>query len=316
VRRFLDVLFQHLRWLVVLVLAVPSVLGAGALGLDGSRVVTARIEVDPASFVAAAVSDVFPVTQAPSQAAAALIGQLVQTDWFTGRLLTGPGAAPLALRSAAERAAVAADLRAHLQATAEGTSLVSLQYTTDRPGRGVVLVGLLLGALGDAVQTVEAQRASAALQAATGQLAGARAAMERSTDEVNRYAYMADQTGDALQPDPTYRGLVAAAQAATDHYQQLSTLTDQAQAVSAAVPHVHGQVAVVVDPPAPEPSTRVTMATRVWLVGLAGTSAIGLLVVYLVALHDPRLRSPADLRGRLPAACLLSIPPAAPRSPS
>jgi Mrp family chromosome partitioning ATPase len=309
VRRFLDVLFQHLRWLGASLLAVPLVVGAGVLWLGDTRTVSARIHVDPAGFVADAVSDVLPISQAPADAAAALIPQLVATDWFTEGLLSRPQAAP----APRDRRAEIVDLQTHLLVTAEGPTLVSLHYATDRPERGIALLTALLGALGDAVQSIESHRAALALQVAGGELERAGDEKQRAVDEASRYAYTADRSGEALQQDPTYRRLLAAATAATQHYEEVAGLADQARVVSAAIPQVLSQAALVVDRPRVEPTARMAAAARAGLLGLTATSAIGALVIYLIALHDPRLRALDDLRSIHPGACLLSVPAAGSR---
>jgi hypothetical protein len=314
VRRFLDVLFQHLRWLALSLLAVPLILGAAGFTLDNSHVVTARVRVDPAGFVGDALSDVLSPQNTPAQSAAALIIQLVQTDWFSVRLLAAGG--PMAAAEPSEeRRAELVDLKTRLHVFAEGKSIVWLGYATDRPERGVALVAALVETVGDALQTIESQKAAAALQVASGELARAREDMQRSIDEASRYAYTADQSGDALQRDPVYRRLLAIVGVTTDHYQELSTLTNQARVVSGEVPGVRGQLAVVVDAPRMEPSARAATAARYWLLGLAGALPIGVLLIYVIALHDPRLRVLDDVRERIPAACLFRIPTVGRRPP-
>jgi Mrp family chromosome partitioning ATPase len=293
--RLLDVLFQHLRVLVACTLAVTLVVATGAFWLDGSRVITARIRVEPASFVSDALPDLFPVSESPARAVADLIGQLVQTDSFSRGVVTARGVRGDGL---------ADDLRRHLRVRADSPSVLGLDYVTLQPDGGVAILGAVLVALAQAVQSVEVERASAVLRASRGALGRAHQDQQRSIDEANRYAYGFDQTGEALSRDPVYWRLLAAVQAATDRYQAVSTLLDQASVASQAALHARMQAFAVVDPPRAQPGKRATSAARYGLLAMMGTSALGILVVYLIAVVDPRLRSAGDLRRHL-STCLL-----------
>jgi Mrp family chromosome partitioning ATPase len=270
-------------------------------------VITARIRVEPASFVSDALPDLFPVSESPARAVADIIGQLVQTDAFSQGVVTAHGIRGVGL---------ADDLRTHLRVRADSPSVLGLDYVTGQPDGGVATLGAVLVALAQAVQSVEVERASAVLRASTGALGRAHEDQQRSIDEANRYAYGFAQTGEALSRDPAYRRLLAAVQAATDHYQAVSTLLDQASVASHAAPHARLQAFAVVDPPRARPGTRATSAVRYGLLAMMGTSALGILAVYLIAIVDPRLRSTGDLRRHLPDCLLVSAPPTDRDSPA
>lgn len=308
-RRFLDVLFEHLRWLALCLVVLPMVAGAvGSLRADPS-VVTARIRVDPAGFLGDALSDVLPSAQAPAEAAARQILQLVQTDWPRASSPAPRASAERALPSdPGERSAVLERLRTRLTAAAEGPTVVVVSYPVDQPQRALALVGALVAAFRDTLEAMEAQKAAAALRADSGALERARLDMQRAIDAAGRYAYMQDRTGDELRQDPIYQRLLAEAQVATDHFQSVDTLTGRALAASDAVSGAGGQAAVVVDAPRVEQRSRALLAARSWALGLVGTAAAGLLAVYLVALHDPRLRDLEDVRRQLAGACLFVAP--------
>jgi Mrp family chromosome partitioning ATPase len=308
--RLLDVLFQHLGRLAAAVAVVPLLAAVGAAALSADRQVTARVRVDPAAYVADAFPDLFAGTvpdQSPAQAAGAVVQQLLATDGFAGRLLDAAGAGAGA--PPARREAALADLRAHLSVVVEGESLFSLRYATSRPAWGVALLGALLREMGDAVQAMEARRAAAALQVAGGELDRAHEEAQRAVEAAAGYASSSGEGGDALALDPTYRRLVAAVQDATDRSQELADLAERAREVSTALPQVRAQAAAVVDPPQVEPAPRAAAAVKPGLAALAGTLALGLLTVYVVALRDPRLRDPGDARCLVPGGCRVSLPP-------
>jgi hypothetical protein len=308
--RLLDVLFQHLGRLAAALAVVPLLAAAGALTLSSDRQVTARVRVDPATYVADAFPDLFAGTlpdQSPAQAAGDVVRQLLATDGFAERLLAAAGAGA-AGASPEWRQSALADLRAHLGVTVEGESLLSLRYATTRPARGVALLGALLRQMGDAVQAMESRRAATALAVAGGELDRAGEEVRRAVDAAAGYAASSGESGDALALDPTYRRLVAAVQDATDRSQALGALAQRAREVSAALPQVRPQAAAVVDPPRAEPPPRAAAAVRAGLAALVGTLAVGLLAVYAVALRDPRLRDAGDARSLVRGGCLVSLP--------
>lgn len=317
VRRFLDVLFQHLRWLALGLVALPAAAGALTFVRNDPSVVIARIRVDPAAFLGEALSDVLPSNQAPADAAAQLIGQLTRTDWFSESLIAS-GARDASSRSSTPEArrVELQRLRTRLQAVADGPSMIVLRFVSDRPERDLALVGALVGAFRDALESVETQKAAAALRADSGALERAQLDMQRAVDEAARYAFMEDRTGDELKQDPVYQRLLIAAKVATDHYQSVDSLTDRALVASDALTRVQRQAAVVVDPPRTEGGPRAAIALRSAALVLAGTLATSLLSVYLIALHDPRLRDPDDVRRAVRAACLVTTPAVAPRPPT
>lgn len=307
-RRFLDVLFQHLRWLALCLVVVPTVAGAVGFLLAAPSVVTARIQVDPAGFLGDALSDVLPSAQAPAEAAARQILQLAQTDWLPASSPASRASAERVLPSQpGERNAALDRLRTRLTAVAEGPTVVTVSYPVDQPQRALALVGALVATFRDTLEAVEARKAAAAIRADSGALERARLDMQRAIDAAGRYAYMQDCTGDELRQDPDYQRLLAEVQAATDHYQSVDTLTGRALAASDAV-SAGGQAAVVVDAPRVEQGSRALLAARSWALGLVGAAVAGVLAVYLVALHDPRLRGLEDLRRPLAGACLFIAP--------
>jgi len=302
--RFLDVLFQHVRWLTLGLIAAPCLLGALALSTGHTRLITASVRVDPSSFVADAFPEVFSGGSPgapPAQAAGELIRELVHTDWFVEKVL---GAANRTEQTAAR----AADFRRRLAISVQGAYLVVLKYSTDRPAADTALVDSLLERLGAAVQAIEAQRAAGMLQVATAALAQAHDEMERSVDAARRYADSVGVGGSDLRRDPIYRTLRTTADQTTGRYQSLSAVTHQAMVLSATLPQLRRQTAFIIDGPTVEVEARMSGVAAQSLAGLAGAVVIELLVIYLVALGDPRIRSADDLRGLIEASQYLSIP--------
>jgi hypothetical protein len=290
-RRFLDVLRQHLRWLVVCLALVPCLLGAGGFWLNDSRVVTAWVRVDPASFIADVLPDAFigvsPSQGSPAAAAADLVAQVVTTDWFADSVLTSADAGSRTSRPTADsRRGEIADLHSHLGVFPQTTYLVALRYSTDQPARGVRLLDAILRRLGDAASTIQAERATAAVERATAVTQKARDDMDRSIAEARTYSDAIQPDGAAPGGDPTARRLAAAAQAAIDHYRRLAALTNHWLLVRSAVHELAGQGALAVGGPAVEPGTRTAAAVRYSLIGLTAT---GVLEVMFGCIEGPCL---------------------------
>jgi hypothetical protein len=314
-RRLLDVLFQHLRWMLVVLVAVPCLLFAATLARGSPEVVTALVRVDLPTFVTDVMPN-HPLSRGnPGDAASALVEQLVATTWFADRVVTRvdrTGAGPQTPSEQTKNEI--RDLQAHLAAGSRGTSLLILSYTTDSATRGVRVLDALLGDLGDALTSIESQQAASALASANLTLQQAHDELHRALDDVRSYVESVVEAPDQLRQDTRYRTLTSAADAKAAYVQAITDLTEQSRLVSSTLPQVHGVSVHVVDPPRVAPHSLWRGPATAGLVALGAVGLIELLLAYVVALRDPRLRSVDDVLDRLDAISLVSLPRL--RSPS
>jgi len=309
-RRLVDVVCQHWRWLLMGLGLVPALLGAVAFGLSSTRVVVATVRLHSPSFVADVLPDALlgiSPRGSPAGSAATLIEQLVATDWFAAQVADGANSRTSASSSPGVWRTEIADLHTHLTVVPEGTSTVALRYSTADLAQGLALVDALIARLGNAITAIQSERTAAAARVAAGAQPSARDDVQRAVAEVRRYADSFAEDGEALRRDPTFLRLAAAAEAATAHDNSLSTLVQNSQLASAALPELR-QTVLAVDRPAVEPGTRLAAGIRAALLGAAAVAVLELAFVYVVALHDPRLRDVDDVRGFVKGPCLISVP--------
>jgi hypothetical protein len=308
-RRFLDVSCQHLRWMLVVLVVVPCVVGAAALAAGGTSVVVALVQVDMPGFVTDVMPN-HPLSQGtPGEAADALVHQLVSTTWFADRVLARVDRRdPASPRTSEQRTKDVADLQAQLTSGSRGISLLILSYTTDSPVQGVRVLDAVLGELGDALTTIEAQQASSALATANLMLRQAHDDLQSAIDDVRTYGESVAATGGQLTQDPRYRSLTSVADAREVHLQSLTRLAQQSTVVSTTIPQIPSVTVHVVDPPTAAPRSWFRGPLTLSLGALGAVALAELLLAYLVALRDPRLRSVEDVAGRFDAVSMVSLP--------
>jgi hypothetical protein len=94
---------------------------------------------------------------------------------------------------------------------------------------------------------------------------------------------------------------VVDATTATDYYVSIENLAHQAELAQSAIPSIRNATFRVIDAPAVSPTQFDfhTPAVKYSLEGLAGVAAVELLLVYMIGLRDPRVRSGEEVRRRL-----------------
>jgi hypothetical protein len=268
----------------------------------------------PASYVTDILTDALigvSGTGGPSSAPAArLVEQLVRTDWFIASVLSSASSPTTVASIPDQRRAEIADVQRRLTVAADGIDLVGVRYSTEDPARGIGFVNALLEKLGDAFVDLESERAAAAAKVAAAAQPAARDEMQRAVAEAHSYADTISGDGGTPAQDPVFVRLSATARAATAHFERLSALADTSRLAGAAAPELRRQAAFVADRPVVEPEKRFRAAVRAALLGATAVAVLELLLVYLIALHDPRLRSLDDLRAFIEGPCVISVPSA------
>jgi hypothetical protein len=307
IHRWLDVFFEWAVWLIVILVGVPSLIGAVAFVSDRSQLVTARVWADRPSLLQAAGLANQWSNGTPSSDASALLTELVGSDWFADKVLTDTdsGFGLLTLEQKTQQRQL---MRQSLKQDVLGDHVLVLSYLTDQPERGRALLSSLILRLGDSVESLDAIQTSAAIGLLDSEVAKARAVMQSALDAADKYA--AGKTPAALAQDAHYQTLAADAAAATNYYVSLNYQAQQAHLAQSALPSIRNSTFRVLDPPAvtPKELSLRTPAIRYALEALGATAAIEFLIVYLIGLRDPRVRSPEEVRKRLGIPSLGSTP--------
>jgi hypothetical protein len=296
--RWLDVFFEWAVWLVLALVLIPVTIGTVVIVSDRSQLVTARIWTDrPALLQDAGLANAWS-NGTPASDADALLVELVGSDWFANEVLTAavPGFVGL---SADGQTAQRSTFRQDLKHAAAGDNVLSISYATDRPELGRALVASVITMLGNAVESLQLTQTTAAVDVLDNEVASARTAMQTALDAVGSYA--SGRTPNALLVDPHYQTLVVDATTATDYYVSIENLAHQAELAQSAIPSIRNATFRVIDAPAVSPTQFDfhTPAVKYSLEGLAGVAAVELLLVYMIGLRDPRVRSGEEVRRRL-----------------
>ncbi len=298
IHRWLDVFFEWAVWLVIALVLVPATIGTIAIVSDRSQLVTARVWTDrPALMQDAGLANEWS-NGTPASDADALLVELVGSDWFANEVLsaTEPGFVRL---SADAQVARRSTLRQDLKHATVGTHVLSISYSTDRPELGRALVASVITALSNAVESFQQTRTSAAVDVLDNEVAKARTAMQNALDAVSAYA--SGKSPSAVLLDAHYQTLVVDARAATDYYVSIENQARQAKLAQSAIPSIRDATFRVIDAPdvSPKQIDFHTPAVKYSLVALAGIGAVELLLVYIMGLRDPRVRSGEEVRKRL-----------------
>lgn len=307
IRRWLDVLFEWAAWLGAALFLIPVMVGVVALVVDRSELVTAKIWTNrPALLKDSALANSWS-NGAPAGDADALLTELMGSDWFANEVLKGADSGFVNL-SSNEQAQLRLGLRQNLKHQADGLNLLSISYRTDRPQAGRSIMSSVIVSLGNAGESDQSLQTGAVVQVLHDQVAAAGAARQRALDAVNAYAARKSQA--ELLWDPVYQTLVVDATTATDYYVSVENQAKQAQLQQLAVPAIRQATFRVVDAPSisPKQFDLRTPAVKYYLEALAGTAGVEILLVYVIGLRDPRVRSGDDVKKLLGIAYLGSTP--------
>lgn len=301
--RWLDLVFQYLGRLALALLVLPAVAGLAYLAIDRTQTVSARVWADPPAYSGQDLSPEGPVPQFPADSDISIMNELILTDSFVDEVLSSdpsyqgqPEDAKIGMRSS---------FRNRLQVSRQGPNLIGIQLTTSDPTQGVSLLNNLMKVYGDTLKTLQLNRANAAGSVLEAQLQAAQ--KDRDAAVASLQAYVdANQglTPEQLGADPTYVTLSTQARAKSDQYLTLLVQSQQVEMLKAAVPNAQPTAFHMVDPPSLDRTTfsLKSPSVRIALETLAGIAGFEMLLVYVIARRDPRIRSGED------AARVLDVP--------
>jgi hypothetical protein len=300
-RRYLDVCRQWRAYFVLAALLVPMLaVGSRAL-LDRSAQVTARLWVEPPTFMLdPSVYGGFVGTP-PQTEASLMVSQVHQwlgTDAFVDRVLLGaqPG---LSGASEAERSALRHELRNSFRLTIERGRFLVLEYRTDQPERGVAVLTSLIKEIGKTAPMVHFE-STAGEGVAGAELRAARSAVGQAFLKLAHEGSLDAKPGLAAPMSTRLNALLRAAESKRIQYRrELDRLTGPGRADpgSSDAPQLQQAVFQVIDPPMAK-AAATDSAVTLFVVALAGTAAAEFMIVYLIGLLDPRVRSGEDVERR------------------
>lgn len=302
--RLLDVTFQYLGRLVVVLVLVPSIVLTLGLALDRTQQVTARLWADTPAVLADSPYAPPVSGMNPADRQIGLLGELLQTDSFVAAVVR-----EAKLDGPTDPVAVATDLRKNLHFSAEGPHVIMLVYSTAQPDRGLVLTRAVITTFQQAQQSVQEGQATIADDALTGLLRNARKEMDDAIAAAQQYraAHGPDTT---LASDATYQSLRQLANLKVDNYNTLQQQADKASQYQSAIPAVQPGALRILDEPAASPwqlSLR-GPATKNAGLALVAVLAIELAFVYNVTRRDQRVRTAQEVVATLGLRSMGPVP--------
>jgi hypothetical protein len=307
VHRWLDVLFEWAGWLGAALFLMPVMTGVLAIVSDRSEIVAAKIWTNhPNLLKDAALANEWS-NGTPSSDADALLAELIGSDWFANEVLAGADSS-FAQLSSVDQAQQRMTLRKNLKHQTDGMNLLSITYLTDRPEAGRAVMSSVIANLGNASESVASVQTGAVVKTLDDQAASVRLAMQQALDAVNAYATGKSQS--QLLQDPKYQTLVVDATTAINYYLMIENQARQAQLKQSAIPAIRQATFRVVDAPSVSPKQLDlrTPALKYAFAALGATAVVEILLVYLIGLRDPRVRSGDEVRKRLGIPYLGSTP--------
>lgn len=303
--RSLDVIFQYLGRLVLVLVLVPAAVLAVGIAADQTELVTARLWADDPAVLADS-----PYSQAesgvtPAQHQATLLSELLQTDSFVSAVLRN---GQLSGRPA-DITAVGVDLRRNLAVSPLGPHVVLITYATAHSGQGLVMTRAVVSAFEQAQVGVQTGQVTVADEALATQLKAARKDMDDAIAAVQQYQ-SAQGNSTSLASDATFQSLRTLATGKVTSYASLVEQADKAAQYRSAIPAVQTSVLRTMDPP------RVTArqfnpkgpATKNAIYALVAVLAMELAFVYNVTRRDQRVRTTRDVAASLEVLSLGTVP--------
>jgi len=307
VHRWLDVFFEWAMWFLIALIAIPAVTGGVALIGDRSQLVTARVWADrPVLLQAAGLANQWS-NGTPSSDADALLTELVGSDWFVDQVLTD-SAVGFKILGSDQKAQQRLAMRQSFKHGTIGDHVLQVSYVTDRPAVGSGLLNSVIIRLGDSIETLDSIQTTAAVGLLDSQVAEARATMQKALADATAYA--AGKSLTQLLDDAHYLTLQADALAATNYYVSLDRQAHQAHLAQSALPSIRDSTFRVMDPPSVSPKQidLRSPAIKYSMEALAGVAVLEFVIIYVIGLRDPRVRSGEEVRKKLGVPYLGSTP--------
>jgi hypothetical protein len=291
--RSLDVIFQLLFRLIAALVLVPLIAGGVGLALDHAPTVEARVWADKPIFTPAFATDRFTSTDSPADIESGILTELVGTTQFTTEVLTAVDF-QFPNWSSDQQAAAEADLQTNVTVTTGGTHLFTIDYKTSNTARGRKIVNQMISAFGRQVQALDTTQVSVTQTALQGQVNTAYQDMTNAVQQAQ--TYLAQH--QSVDNDPNYQTLIAQAQSKTDSYLAAQAQLDEVKGSQTAVFTLQSSFFHVVDQPyvVPLKIDQHLPAVKYLAFGLVGILAAEVLLVYVIARRDPRIRAVQDIR--------------------
>jgi hypothetical protein len=291
--RSLDVIFQLLFRLIAALVLVPLIAGGVGLALDHAPTVEARVWADKPIFTPAFATDRFTSTDSPADIESGILTELVGTTQFTTEVLTAVDF-QYPNWSSDQQAAAEADLQTNVTVTTDGTHLFTIDYKTSNTTRGRKIVNQLISAFGRQVQALDTTQVSVTQTALQGQVNTAYQDMTNAVQQAQ--TYLAQH--QSVDNDPNYQTLIAQAQSKTDSYLAAQAQLDEVKGSQTAVFTLQSSFFHVVDQPyvVPLKIDQHLPAVKYLAFGLVGVLGAEVLLVYVIARRDPRIRAVQDIR--------------------
>lgn len=308
--RLLDILFQYLGRMAVGLVLLPALVGGVLYATDHSQTLTVRLWAEyPVYLSSASLSKEFAGVS-PAAGSQTLALELLASDSFLDPVLSQANSG-YKQEGTDQKTAERALVRSRLRLTIPGPNLLVMSYTSDDPGSATRFLNGFIAALRDSVVSIQTAQASEMVSTVVNQLPGAQAAMQDALAQVQSYG--AGQTPLQLARDPRYQSLVADAQARTNYFISLEDLSQQAQLLKDEIPGSQSAMLRLLDPPRADPKAidlKSPLIRNTLLTPLGVVVAEGLLL-YVLAVRDPRVRGGGEVRARLGIQYLGSTPLAA-----
>jgi hypothetical protein len=303
ISRWLDLVFQYLGRLAIALLVLPALIGLAYLAMDRTQTVSTRIWTDTPAYSGQDLSPIGTASLSPADSDISIMNELILTDSFVDEVLsTDP-----AYHGQSEDAKIAmrSSFRTNLQISRQGPNLIAIQFTSTDPSWGVSLLNNLIKVYGNALKSLQLNRADAAGSVLRSELQAA--LKDRDTADTSVQGYLDSHQGMTpaqLAADPTYATLSAQAQAKSDQYLALLVQSQQVEMLRAAVPTAQPTAFHLVDPPSVDPValSLKSPVVKITLETLAAVAGVEMLLVYVIARRDPRIRSGEE------AARVLDVP--------
>jgi hypothetical protein len=304
--RSLDVIFQYLVPLVLVLVAVPTLVLGISVATDRTQLVEARLWADQPAILADSPFAAGDRSVTPAQSQATLLTELLQTDSFVATALRQA-------HSSANPTKVADDVRHNLYVVPLGPHVVQLTYATAQPRDAVAFTGAVITAFQEAQQSVQSGQVSVADSALKSQLQTSRKDMEEALAALQKY--QSSRSPDSLANDATYLSMRALALLKINNYTTVVQEADRTSQFQSAIPTVQPTVLRTLDPPQLQswqvklkgsPSKNAGYA-------LAAVVAIELIFVYNLTRRDQRVRTTREVVSSLGLVSLGTTPDPKPR---
>lgn len=294
--RALDVLTQFAAPLILLLVAIPAAAAVVGAVEEGSTLVEASIWAQ-APVIGGRGLD-YALLNSPAETHVAVVQEMISTDSLVEDFLSP--AAQAALWPPNDLPGLRMRFRHSFKAVSHGPDLLVLTYHCEfSESACLAVMGRVIDRVGERIGSLWTtnQLAPAESKLET-DLLEARREFESAEVALKDYADAHGRDPAVLVGDPTFTKLSRDVQAKSNTYLKLAASAQQSVAGSTA--RRANRISMrVVDPPAVrhEPMSWRLPTVRYFLIGMAATVWFEVLLLYMIARHDDRVRTHEDVMG-------------------